>query len=106
MGHVSSLVAGAAMLGVACGAISTAQADFAFSGTGVNANFTGQASEPYTYNFIVTPQQNWGSPGVGHGVTPYLEASPAFGFDITFTGGGVIDPASVLIGNAAACVGS
>jgi hypothetical protein len=101
-----SFVAAAAMFGLA---ISSAQANYLFSGTGVNGNFSGQAGEPYLWNNESSPAPttaNWGSPGVGAGETPYLEAQPAFGFEITFTGGGTIDAASVGIGNGAACVGS
>ncbi len=49
---------------------------------------------------------NWGSPGVAHGIIPYEEASTAYGMDITFTGGGTIDAASVTLGNSKNCIGA
>jgi hypothetical protein len=97
------LLAGAALLGVVAGITQTARADFLFSGSGSSGNFTGQASEPFNVNFL--GQNNWGSPGVGAGVTPYLEAQAAFGMDLTFHGAGPISAQSIIIGNGAACEG-
>lgn len=80
-----------------------AQADYFFSGSGTSGNlFAGV--EPWSFNNLGT--SNWGSPGVGAGVTPYSHTDAAFGFDITFTGGGTILPGSIAIGNGAGCAGS
>jgi hypothetical protein len=97
-----------ATLGLVFGTAVPANANYLFTGTGSDGNFTGQASEPYTYNYDFQfggTQNDWGSPGVGNLVTPYLETDPAFGFQITFTGA-TIDPNSITIGNSAACAGS
>jgi hypothetical protein len=104
-----TLLGGAAVLGLALGAAPTAHADYMFSGSGTSGNFTGQASEPFFVNFSGSPQpgqNNWGSPGVGAGITPYLEGQAAFGMDLTFVGAGPIDPGSITIGNGAGCAGS
>ena len=104
-----SLLAGVAVLSLASGTISTARANLFFTGSGSSGNFTGQASEPFTFNNEASPPpttSNWGSPGVGAGETPYLESPTTFGFEITFTGGGTVDAPSIAIGNAAACVGA
>jgi len=100
------LLAGATILGVAASITQTAHADFIFSGSGSSGNFTGQASEPWSVNFTFAGQNNWGSPGVGAGTTPYLEAQAAFGMDLTFHGAGPIDAQSVSIGNGANCAGT
>jgi hypothetical protein len=94
----------ATIVGLA-GAVAPANADFVFTGSGLTGNFTGQAAEPFRVNFSGAPN-NWGSPGVGAGLTFYLEGVAAFGLDITFLGVGPIDPASITIGNGANCVGS
>jgi hypothetical protein len=39
-------------------------------------------------------------------VTTYSRTDAAYGFDITFTGGGVILPGSIATGNAAGCAGN
>lgn len=97
--------AGALVLGLS-GAIATpASADYIFSGSGPSGTFTGQAAEPWILN-NTTPFDNWGSPGVGAGITPYLEADSAFGLDLTFFGVSPIDPASIALGNVSSCVGS
>ena len=96
------LTVSAVVLGLAS---SSASANFVFTGSGLSGNFTGQASEPFIVN-NVPPQDNWGSPGVAAGVTPYLEGVAAFGLDITFFGVSPIDPASIIIGNGAGCAGS
>jgi hypothetical protein len=106
-----TLLAGASVMGLASGLISTAHADYAFSGSGASGTFTGQASELFNFNYdggasSALGLNDWGSPGVSAGITPYNEAQPAFGFDITFTGGGTIDPGSITTGNGAGCVGS
>jgi len=52
-------------------------------------------------------QQDWGIPGVDQGTTPYLGSVPAYGFEVTFSGGiGTIDSSSILLGNETACAGS
>ena len=103
---VASSMLSVAVFGLAS---STAQADYLFSGTGINGNFSGQASEPYQWNADISPPPttaNWGSPGVSQGETPYLESQNAFGFEISFTGGGAVDAASINLGNASACRGT
>lgn len=64
-------------------------------------------AEGYCWNYddVTFILNDWGSPGVSNGVTPYAEAVTAYGMDISFTGGGTIDPSSVDIGNAYACGG-
>ncbi|MGC2411254.1 MAG: PEP-CTERM sorting domain-containing protein [Stellaceae bacterium] len=89
----------------------SARADYAFTGAGTSGNFVGQASEPWSFNHDGGASSSlglndWGSPGVGAGITPYLETDSAFGMIITFTGGGTIDSGSITTGNGAACVGS
>ena len=80
-----------------------AQADYLFSGAGGSGNlFPGV--EPWSFNFTGSP--NWGSPGVGAGTTLYSHLDAAYGFDISFTGGGTIMPGSIEIGNGASCDGN
>ena len=100
------LLAGAALLGVVAGITETARADFIFSGSGSSGNFTGQASEPWSVNFTFAGENNWGSPGVGAGITPYLEGQAAFGMDLNFHGAGPLDAQSISIGNGANCTGT
>ena len=83
-----------------------AHADYAFSGSGSSGTLIG-ASETWSFNADgATLEADWGSPGVGLGVVPYGESSPAFGMTLNFTGGGTIDAASVAIGNGASCAGN
>lgn len=83
-----------------------AHADYLFSGSGSSGTLV-SPSEVWRFNADGgTLLNDWGSPGVGAGVVPYGETQPAFGMDITFTGGGTIDSGSVSIGNGADCVGS
>jgi hypothetical protein len=106
--HALRMVGAAAVLSLAFGTALPANASYFFTGTGSNGNFSGQASEPYTYNFDFQfggTQNDWGSPGVSNSLTPYLETDSAFGFQITFTGA-TIDPNSILVGNSAACAGT
>ena len=107
------IIAGAALLMAAT--TLSAHADYVFSGTNagdtVVSTFTGQASEVYTFNadggFAVTGVANdWGSPGVTSGVTPYLETQSAIGMIVSFTGGSTIDAAQITLGNGAACAGN
>ncbi len=88
----------------------SARADYMFSGSGTSGTLS-SASETWQFNAdggaaSTGYLNNWGSPGVGSGVTAYGETSPAYGLEITFTGGGAIDPASITIGNDSACQGS
>lgn len=80
-----------------------AHADYVFSGSGSSGNLT-PGAEGWAFNF--TGSDNWGSPGVGAGVTPYSRALAAYGFDIDFTGGGTILPGSIALGNASGCAGT
>lgn len=87
-----------------------AQADYLFSGSGASGNLT-LGAEPWLFNADGgagggRPGNNWGSPGVGAGITPYSHTDAALGFDITFTGGSGFLAGSVATGNGAGCAGS
>jgi hypothetical protein len=83
-----------------------AHADYAFSGSGGSGTLVAP-SETWTFNADGGVLLNdWGSPGVGFGTVAYGESLAAFGMDVTFTGGGTINVASVAIGNGANCGGS
>jgi hypothetical protein len=87
-----------------------ARADFAFAGSGASGTLT-SPSETWVFNgdggaATTGYLNNWGSPGVDRGLVGYGESSPAYGFEITFSGGGAIDPASVATGNGADCAGT
>jgi PEP-CTERM motif len=87
-----------------------ARADIAFSGSGSSGTLSAP-SELWTWNYdggaaVTGYLNNWGSPGVGAGVVASGETVPVYGMEVTFSGGGAIDPASILIGNGADCVGS
>lgn len=81
----------------------SAFADYTFSGSGSSGYLNG-SSESWSFDY--EGGSTWGSPGVGAGETPYTQAEAAYGFEITFTGGGTIDTPSITIGNDSACVGS
>lgn len=81
----------------------SAHADYVFSGSGASGALNG-GSEGWSFNFSGT--SNWGSPGVGAGVTPYSRTEAAYGFDITFSGGGTILPGSIALGNGSGCFGT
>ena len=107
------IIAGAALLMAAT--TLSAHANYVFSGSnagdGVMSNFTGQAGEVYTFNADGGVAQNavandWGSPGVTSGSTPYLETQSAIGMILSFTGGSTIDSAQITTGNGAACAGN
>ncbi len=101
-----SFLASAAAIGLAYGSISTAHADYVFSGSGTNGNLT-SGSEPWLMGLDGSGQAGWGSPGVSQGVTTYTQAMPAYGLIVNFSGGGsAIDPGSIAIGNEAGCAGS
>jgi MYXO-CTERM domain-containing protein len=91
--------------------VSIARANIPVSGSGTSgASMDTSGGEPWTFNAdggaSATGYLNdWGSPGVGYGIVPYTDTQTAYGLDLTFTGGGPIDPASVGIGNDAACAG-
>lgn len=85
---------------------STAQAQIAFSGSGSSGTLAAP-SEGWSFNYATSGGvNNWGSPGVGAGTDIYGQAVAAYGMDLTFTGGGTINLASVLTGNGAGCTGS
>lgn len=98
------LSAGAVIVGLSGTLVAPASANYIFSGSGTSGNFVGQAAEPWSLNFF-PPFDNWGSPGVGAGTTPYLQPDSAFGLDLTFSGVGPIDAASIALGNASSCGG-
>ncbi len=99
------LSVGAAVVGLTGVLSAPASANFMFSGSGASGNFVGEASEPWIFNADI-PFDNWGSPGVGAGTTPYLEAEAAYGMDITFFGVGPIDRESIEVGNSSNCIGA
>lgn len=103
------------VLFVAMGGIATASnIDFsggAGTGTPACGTLSSAGAEPFCWNNDGGAPSNgylnnWGSPGVSAGVAPYEEAQTAFGMEITFTGGGMIDAASVATGNGADCKGT
>lgn len=101
---LSRVAAGAAL--AVFGFAGAAHADYAFSGSGPTGVLVG-AAETWSFNYDGGVLANdWGSPGVGAGVTTYGQSQDAFGMTITFAGGGTIDASSVIIGNGAACAGS
>jgi hypothetical protein len=102
------------VLFVAMGGIATASNIDFFGAAGTGSPACGLSSpggESFCWNWdggaaATGYLDNWGSPGVSAGVIPYAEAQTAFGLDITFTGGGTINAASVATGNASACAGT
>lgn len=90
--------------------MSSARADTAFSGSGLNGTLA-SATESWAFNAdggaaYTGYLNNWGSPGVDLGFANYGEAAPAYGFVITFSGGGPIDAASIGLGNTGGCSGT
>jgi hypothetical protein len=103
---LKTLSVAVAALGIATAG--AAHADYAFSGSGTSGTLVG-ADETWSFNFdhqFGATQPDWGSPGVDASVTAYDETEDAFGMQISFSAGTVIDAASVAIGNNAACAGS
>ena len=79
----------------------SASADYAFSSSNP---YLASSGETWSFNYDVGVTENdWGSPGVGAGVVPYGESNPAVGFEITFSGGGTIDPAQITVGDTTGC---
>lgn len=105
------LLASVVVLGVAAlAAAPAAHADYLFSGSGTSGSLDG-SFEPWMFNadggkastgFL----DNWGSPGVGAGTTPYSQTDQAYGMVITFTGGCTVNTDSITTGNGAGCAGS
>lgn len=86
-----------------------AHADYVFSGSGNSGALNGSA-ESWIFNAdggstSTGNLDNWGSPGVGEGVTGYSRPDSAFGMSITFNGA-TINANSIAIGNGADCAGS
>ncbi len=100
-----SLLASAAVVSLAAGSISTAHANYLFSGSGTSGFLT-PGSEPWFMGLDASGQAGWGSPGVSHGVTTYTQSSAAYGLIVNFSGGSPVSAGSITIGNAAACAGS
>jgi hypothetical protein len=95
---------------LAVGMSANAHANYLFSGSGLAGTLVGP-DETWVFNAdggaAVTGQLNdWGSPGVGLTTALYDEADSAYGMTLSFLGGGIIDTASITIGNGASCVGS
>ena len=87
-----------------------ARADYMFSGSGTSGQLVAP-SETWTFNYdggaTSTGYLNdWGSPGVSAGTTNYGESTAAYGFEITFSGGGTVDSGAIAQGNASACAGT
>lgn len=95
---------------LALAAAPAAHADYVFSGSGTSGNLDG-SSESWAFNYDGGKARtgyldNWGSPGVNAGVTPYSQTDAAYGMVITFSGGGTINADAVAIGNSSACAGT
>jgi len=106
----SRLVYIALSLALMCAFSGAAYADYPFAGSGPSGTLVAP-TETWVFNAdggaaATGYLNNWGSPGVGLGVTAYGEAQAAFGMVLDFTGGGPIDVASVGIGNGSACAGT
>ena len=85
---------------------------YTFSGIGSSGFLAPPSDEPWTLgsnpgdtNPAPAGDTGWGSPGVSYGVTSYVGAIPATDFEITFAQY-LIDPAQVIVGNAAGCGGT
>jgi len=83
----------------------SARADYSFSSSNP---YLASAGETWSFNYDggstgASGDNNWGSPGVGAGVVDYGESIPAVGFEITFSGGGTIDPAEITTGDTVGC---
>jgi hypothetical protein len=106
----TSLLAATVIGGLLLAATPPARADYDFAGSGTSGILF---SSPETWLFNADGGaastgflNNWGSPGVGAGTVVYGESSPAYGIVLTFEGGGPINAASIITGNAAGCAGS
>lgn len=100
------------ILGLFCAAATaaSARADSLFSGSGSSGTLA-SPSEPWAFNgdggaAATGYLNNWGSPGTDLGLANYGETAPAYGFTITFFGGGPIDASSIPLGNAGGCSGT
>src|SRR5271165_1471797 len=85
-----------------------ANADIPFSFAGGAATGTIAPGQPFSYDHDGgTLEGDWGSPGVGAG-TLVWSGPTIYDFEITFAlqPGTSIDPAQILVGNGAGCVGS
>ncbi|MGH9919988.1 MAG: PEP-CTERM sorting domain-containing protein [Nitrososphaerales archaeon] len=89
--------------------VGTAHADYTFTGSGSSGTLVG-STETWLFNndggaSSTGYLNDWGSPGVSAGTTAYGETDPAYGFTITFDGGGTVDAPSIATGNGAGCAG-
>lgn len=101
------LMKGAALAALlAVGMASHAKADYVFSGSGSSGFLDPAVSGEPWHIPALGGAAGWGSPGISYGITAYTQSQAAFGMTITFTGGGVITPGSIAIGNAAGCGGN
>jgi len=83
----------------------SARADYSFSSSNP---YLASSGETWSFNpdggsAGPSGDNNWGSPGVGAGVVSYGESLAAEGFEITFSGGGTIDPAEITTGDTVGC---
>ncbi len=86
----------------------TAYADIPFSGSGLSGTIAPSAL-PFTYDADGgVLEGDWGVPGVGFGTLTWTDPRTIHDFEITFDlpPGTIIDPAQVVIGSGAGCVGS
>jgi hypothetical protein len=105
-----TLQAAVLLVSLGVGLTRSAKADIPFSGSGAAGSLSDPGAEPFSFNFdggaAETDYLNdWGSPGVAAGVTPYNNSQAAYGMDITFSGGGTVDADSITVGNGAGCEG-
>jgi hypothetical protein len=101
------LMKGAALAALlAVGMASHAKADYVFSGSGSSGFLDPAVSGEPWHIPASSGAAGWGSPGISYGTTTYTQTQAAYGMIITFTGGGVITPGSIAIGNGAACSGT
>lgn len=81
---------------------------YPFAGAGP-FGVTAPCGNSWLYNADgATLEPDWGIPGVGAGTLAWCKSTTITDFEITFDlpPGTVIDPAQILVGNGAGCVGS
>jgi hypothetical protein len=104
------------VLGIVAGAIAaasiaaSAQANTTILILGLGPSGTTLIGPPLTFATDLKSTDSFGMPGVGAGTELYTGSAPVIQFEINFsslTGGaiGVIDPASITLGNTDGCAG-
>jgi hypothetical protein len=100
------LLKGAALAALLTAGVSVhANANYTFSGSGASGYLNTSNSTEIWHIPAAGGAPGWGSPGISYGITPYTQSMSAYGMEITFTGGGIITPGSIAIGNGANCAG-